>query len=250
MILFNVGHEFAFQGKSVLVVGGSSGIGNGVAQSFRARGADVHVWGTRRSASEYESSEGSDLAGLTYRQTDVSNPDAIATAAKEFTKLDVLVLSQGTVQYRKQEFEIAGFARTIEVNLNSVMACALAFKDLLTQSKGSLIPISSTAAFRATVGTPGYSASKGAITALVRSLGSAWASDGVRVNAVAPGLVDTKLVKVTTANPERLARTLAKIPVSRLGRPDDIAGAVLFLASSMSTYICGQTIIVDGGLLL
>jgi len=242
--------DLDFSGKTVLVVGGSSGIGNGIAQAFRARGAEVHVWGTRASAADYSAEEGSDLAGLTYQQVDVSDVTAVEAAPAAFDKLDVLVLAQGTVLYRRGEFEMEGFRKVVAVNLDSLMACALRFHDMLKAAQGALITISSTAAYHATRGNPAYNASKAGAVALTRTLGQAWASEGIRVNGVAPGLVDTKLTKVTTENPERLKGALATIPLGRLGAPEDMAGAVLFLASPLSAYIVGQTIPVDGGLLL
>ncbi|MGE5565693.1 MAG: SDR family NAD(P)-dependent oxidoreductase [Parcubacteria group bacterium] len=243
-------NDLDFSGKTVLVVGGSSGIGNGVAQAFRVRGAEVHVWGTRASAADYSADEGSDLTGLTYQQVDVSHPAAVDAAPVAFSKLDVLVLAQGTVLYRRGEFQMDGFRKVVAVNLDSLMACALRFHDMLKESRGALITISSTAAYHATRGNPAYNASKAGAVALTRTLGQAWAAEGIRVNGVAPGLVDTKLTKVTTENPERLKGALAGIPLGRLGTPEDMAGAVLFLASPLSAYIVGQTIPVDGGLLL
>lgn len=241
--------DFDFSGQTVLVVGGSSGIGNGIAHAFRTRGAKVHVWGTRASAADYSAEEGSDLSGLTYAQVDVSDLGAIE-AAPSPDRLDVLVLAQGTVLYRRGEFEMEGFRKVMAVNLDSLMACATKFEAALKASRGALITISSTAAYHATRGNPAYNASKAGAVGLTRTLGQAWAGDGVRVNGVAPGFVDTKLTKVTTDNPERLAGALSTIPLGRLGTPDDMAGAVLFLASPLASYIVGQTIIVDGGLLL
>lgn len=241
--------DLDFSGQTVLVVGGSSGIGNGVAQAFRARGADVTIWGTRATAGDYSAEEGSDLSGLAYHQVDVSDLAAIE-AAPAPARLDVLVLAQGTVLYRRGEFEMEGFRKVMAVNLDSVMACALKFEAALKAAKGALITISSTAAYHATRGNPAYNASKAGAVGLTRTLGQAWAREGVRVNGVAPGFVDTKLTKVTTENPERLAGALSTIPLGRLGTPEDMAGAVLFLASPLSAYIVGQTLIVDGGMLL
>ncbi len=243
-------NDMNFTGKTVLVVGGSSGIGNGVAHAFRERGASVHVWGTRASAGDYSKSEGSDLDGLHYGRMDVSDFGAVEIYDPPFKALDVVVCSQGIVRYKRGEFAMAGFQDVVDVNLNSVMACALRFKPMLMQSNGAFIVLSSTAAYHATRGNPAYAASKAGAVALVRTLGQAWAREGVRVNGVAPGLVDTKLTKVTTENPERLAASLQGIPLGRLGTPDDIAGACLFLASPLAAYVVGQTIPVDGGILL
>jgi 3-oxoacyl-[acyl-carrier protein] reductase len=231
-------NELDFSGRQVLVVGGSSGIGNGIAQAFRVRGANVTVCGTRATAADYRKEEGSQLDGLDYIRLDVSDARAIETFGPSFDRLDVLVLAQGAVIYRRGEFEMAGFRRVVEVNLMSLMA------------KGALIIVSSTAAYHSTMGNPAYNASKTGAVGLTRTLGEAWAEDGIRVNGIAPGLVETKMTKVTTSNPKRLEGALARIPLKRLGTPEDMAGAALFLASPLSSYIVGQTIVVDGGLIL
>jgi len=234
----------------VLVVGGSSGIGNGIAQAFRAHGARVHVWGTRAAASDYRKDEGSDLEGLGYAQVDVSDFDAIRRLEPGFERLDVLVLCQGMVIYKRGEFRIDGFRKVVDVNLNSLMACAEKFHPMLAASKGSLITVSSTAAYHATVGNPAYNASKTGAVGLTRTLAQAWAPDGIRVNGIAPGFVATKMTRVTTDNPQRLEAARARIPIGRLGTPQDMAGVALFLASPLSAYVVGQTIPVDGGLIL
>jgi 3-oxoacyl-[acyl-carrier protein] reductase len=243
-------NELDFTDKQVLVVGGSSGIGNGIAQSFRKRGARVTVCGTRDSARDYAAEEGSDLEGLDYAQLDVSKAAAIEAFAPSFDRLDILVLAQGAVLYRRGEFEMDGFRKVLEVNLISLMACATRFHPMLSAAKGALIIVSSTAAYHSTMGNPAYNASKTGAVGLTRTLAEAWAEDGIRVNGIAPGLVDTKMTKVTTANPKRLEGALARIPLRRLGTPQDMAGAAVFLASPLSSYVIGQTIVVDGGLIL
>jgi 3-oxoacyl-[acyl-carrier protein] reductase len=243
-------NELDFSGKQVLVVGGSSGIGNGIAQAFRAKGARVAVCGTRANASDYSPDEGSHLEGLDYVRLDVADPSAVEKFAPAFDRLDVLVLAQGAVIYRRGEFEMKGFRAVLEVNLMSLMACATKFHSMLRDAKGVLIIVSSTAAYHSTMGNPAYNASKTGAVGLTRTLGQAWAEDGIRVNGIAPGLVDTKMTKVTTSNPKRLEGTLSRIPLKRLGTPADMAGAALFLASPLSSYIIGQTIVVDGGLIL
>ena len=243
-------NELDFAGRQVLVVGGSSGIGNGIAQAFRARGARVAVCGTRAAASDYSPDEGSHLDGLAYHRLDVSNAGAVEKFDPPLARLDVLVLAQGAVIYRRGEFEMTGFRAVLEVNLMSLMACATKFHSMLREARGSLIIVSSTAAYHSTMGNPAYNASKTGAVGLTRTLGQAWAEDGIRVNGIAPGLVDTKMTRVTTANPKRLEGALSRIPLKRLGTPEDMAGAALFLASSLSSYIIGQTIVVDGGLIL
>jgi len=239
-----------FTGKRVLVVGGSSGIGNGIAHAFRSRGAEVHVWGTRAKASDYDPADGSDLAGLGYTCVDVGDPDAIAAAPLPFDGLDVLVLCQGIVVYGRGEFERPGWDKVMSVNLDSLMHCAAKFRGQLAASRGSLIIVSSVAGFKANIGNPAYAASKAGAVSLVKSLGQAWAGEGIRVNGLAPGLVATKLTKVTTDRPDRLAGALARIPEGRLGTPEDMAGTALFLASPLASYVTGHTVVVDGGLSL
>jgi 3-oxoacyl-[acyl-carrier protein] reductase len=243
-------NELDFSDRQVLVIGGSSGIGNGIAQAFLAKGARVHVCGTRAQATDYSPDEGSHLEGLDYFRLDVSNPSAIEDFRPGFERLDVLVLAQGAVIYRRGEFEMAGFRKVLEVNLMSLMACATKFHPMLSAAKGSLIIVSSTAAYHSTKGNPAYNASKTGAVGLTRTLGQAWAEDGIRVNGIAPGLVDTKMTKVTTANPKRLEGAIGRIPLKRLGTPADMAGAALYLASPLASYVVGQTLVVDGGLIL
>lgn len=241
--------DLDFSGKTVLVVGGSSGIGNGIAHGFRRRGATVHVWGTRPAAADYDGVEGSDLTGLAYACVDVGDRAQIAAAAP-VEPLDVLVLCQGTVVYRRGEFEPEGWDRVMAVNLDSLMDCARKFRGALAARKGVVIIVSSVSGFTSNRGNPAYAASKAGAVSLTKTLGEAWAPDGIRVVGLAPGLVDTKLTKVTTEHPERREAALRSIPLGRMGTPQDMAGAALLLASPLAGYVVGQTLIVDGGLSL
>lgn len=242
--------ELDFTGRNVLVVGGSSGIGNGIAHGFRDHGAQVHVWGTRPAAADYQGVEGSDLSGLNYAKVNVAERTEIAANQPDFETLDVLILCQGTVVYKRGEFEPPGWDQVMAVNLDSLMACAMKFHDMLAAAKGSIIIVSSVSGFQANRGNPAYAASKAGAVSLTKTLGQAWAGDGIRVNGLAPGLVDTKLTKVTTENPDRLRGAMARIPAGRIGLPADMAGAALFLASPLAAYVVGQTLVVDGGLSL
>ena len=241
--------DLDFSGKTVLVVGGSSGIGNGIAHGFRERGAAVHVWGTRATAADYDGIEGSDLTGLTYAKVDVGVRAEIDAAAT-IVPLDLLILCQGTVRYRRAEFEPEGWDQVMAVNLDSLMDCARKFRATLAERKGVIIIVSSTAGYTSARGNPAYAASKAGAVSLTKTLGEAWAPEGIRVVGLAPGLVDTKLTKVTTENPDRLEGALRSIPLGRMGTPADMAGAALLLASPLAAYVVGQTLIVDGGLSL
>ena len=239
--------EIQFKGQKVLVVGGSSGIGNGIAQSFRTAGAAVQVWGTRPDAASYKDDAGCDLQGLDYHQCDVANLSAVRDCAGRIDELDVLVLCQGAVRYGREEFEPEVFREVTEINLSSLMSCAKSLLPALQKRRGAVVIISSLAGFASRIGNPAYAASKAGAISLTKTLGEAWARDGVRVNGVAPGLVPSKLTTITTDDPERAKKVLRGIPAGRFGRPQDIANAVLFLASPLASYVIGQTLLVDGG---
>jgi len=239
-----------FTGKRVLVTGGSSGIGNGIAHAFAACGGEVIVTGTRPDEGDYLENEDSDFTGLTYHQLDVMDRDAPAKLAEAIGPMDVVIQSQGTVRYGRQEFAREGWDAVVDVNLNSVMDVARAFHPGLAERDGAMVVLSSVAGFKSTMGTPAYAASKHGAVGLVKTLGEAWARDGIRVNGIAPGLVPTKITAVTTQHPERLEASLKSIPLRRLGTPEDMAGVAMFLASPLSAYITGQTLVVDGGLTL
>ena len=205
-------------------------------------------WDTRGSPTDYDQPD--ELDGIAYRQVDAADDGAVLRGAAALDRLDVLILCQGTVRYDRQEFEIETFRQVVDVNLNSMMACAGAAFPLLSRAGGSIVTVSSTAAYHATRGNPAYNASKCGVVGLTRTLGQAWAKKGVRVNGIAPGYVATKLTKVTTDHPDRLEAALGSIPLGRMGDPAEMAAAALFLASPAASYIVGQTIIVDGGMTL
>ena len=208
------------------------------------------VTGTRPDEGDYLESEDSDFTGLTYHQLDVMDRDAPDALAAQIGAMDVVIQSQGTVRYGREEFAREGWDAVVDVNLNSVMDVARAFHAGLAEKDGAMVIISSVAGFKSTMGTPAYAASQRWAVGLVKTLGEAWARAGIRVNGIAPGLVPTKITAVTTQHPERLEASLKSIPMRRMGTPEDMAGAAMFLASSLSAYVTGQTLVVDGGLTL
>lgn len=238
---------FDFAGKTVVVTGGSTGIGNAAARSFLAAGARVVVTGTRAGASDYVGEDG-DLSGLEYHRLDQGDTAAVAAFDPQVERLDVLVVAGAKVAYRRQEFDTATFADVIATNLIGPMQLATRFRPQLAAAKGSIVFIGSVASFRGAIGQPAYSASKGGLLTLTRSLAQAFGGEGIRVNLVAPGLVRSKMTAVTWTNADRLAATEAQVPLRRIGEPADIAGAIVFLASPLAAYVTGTSLVIDGGL--
>ena len=240
-----------FSGQRVLVVGGSSGIGNGVAQAFARRGAEVHVWGTRAMAADYAGVEGSDLADLHYACVDVGDPDQIERAPQpggDAATLDVLVLCQGTVDYKRREFERAGWDRVMAVNLRGYLAgCKYALPQMIRQGGGAIVNTASTGGFAGDISRLAYSVSKSAIIGLTRQIATHHGAQGIRCNAVAPGLVLTPGTRGAAAPVIGIMQRQLLVP--EIGVPEDIAALVCFLASSEARYINGQTYIADGGML-
>ena len=175
------------------------------------------------------------LSGERERSELLARKDTVELACREGLEL------------QRGEFEREGWDRVVAVNLDSLMHCGRKFRPMLSQAKGSIVIVSSVSGLRANVGNPAYAASKAGAISLTKTLGQAWAPEGIRVNGLAPGLVDTKLTKVTTENPKRREGALRSIPAGRMGEPSDMAGAALFLASPLASYVNGHTLVVDGG---
>lgn len=234
-------------GRTALVIGGTGGLGHAIARRFRADGATVHVTGTRSRAEEYD---GTDLSGLSYHSLDVGNADAVKALAREFPALDLLVCAQGQTAFGGTEYEDETFTRVLDTNLGSIMRLAGALHDALAQRNGAIILLNSIAHHKATLGLPAYSASKAGLESLTRSLAEAWGPDGIRVNGIAPGFVETKMTAAAMSDEARRSAYLKTVPLGRFSTPDDVAHVALFLASELSSYMTGTTLTVDGGKLL
>lgn len=231
-----------FTDKDVLVTGGSNGIGNGIARAFREAGAHVTITGTKP-AEDYET----DITDMTFMQTDLGDDEAVRRLAREVGQLDVLVNNAGMVVYRRREFEAETFRKVLDVNLTATMTLSTLCKPGLTATGGSIVNIASLTSFFASSGNPAYGASKAGVVQLTKTLAVAWAKDGLRVNAIAPGWIATKMTEVSQSRPEINDAILARTPLGRWGAPADIAGVALFLASPLAGYVTGETISVDGG---
>jgi NAD(P)-dependent dehydrogenase (short-subunit alcohol dehydrogenase family) len=229
---------FDFHGKSVLVTGGTSGIGRAIAHSFLHAGAEVIAAGL-------PSDEPLDdrIQNVPLDVTSATNVEQVLAPVK---RVDVLVNGAGIVR-RDAEFDLAVFSQVLDVNLTGAMRVCMATHAKLKASRGCIVNIASMLSFFGGGRVPAYSASKGGISQLTRSLAIAWAADGIRVNAVAPGWITTRLTEALQNDPERSAALVSRTPLGRWGLAEEVAGPVLFLSSAAASFMTGAIVPVDGG---
>ena len=237
-----------FQGKQVLVVGGTSGIGAGIAQAFLQVGARVTLTGATHQEVKRAEQDLS-LSGAQVHLLDVRQMDAVQALMDGLAQLDVLVNCAGVIR-RVDEHDPEVFAQVLDINLQGTMRTCSAARPLLAKSKGSIVNTASMLSFFGGGLVPAYSASKGGVAQLTKSLAIAYASEGVRVNAIAPGWIATPLTQALQEDPERSAAILGRTPMARWGTPDDVAGPVLFLAGPQAAFVTGVVLPVDGGYLI
>lgn len=227
-----------FDGAAVLVVGGTSGIGQGIAEGFRNAGATVTVTGATRA----------ECTGLGDLPLDIRDGKAVTELISGFHRLDHVICTAGIIR-RRDELDPAVFAQVLDINLTGAMRVAAAARPLLAASRGTLTLTASMHSFFAGPLIPGYSASKGGIAQLTKSLAIAWAPDGIRVNALAPGWIATALTAALREDATRETPILSRTPLGRWGTPEDLAGPALFLASPSAGFVTGTVLPVDGGYL-
>ena len=227
-----------YEGRSVIVAGGTSGIGLALAAGFAAAGAKVLAAGLGDLPEPTPTIE--------FRKLDVTDASAVTELASSVVRADVLINSAGIIR-RKEEFALEHFEAVLDVNLTGAMRLATAFKPKL--SGGAILNVASLYSFAGAAHAPAYAASKGGLAQLTRSLALAWAADNIRVNAIAPGWIETGFTESLRADTGRNAAILARTPLGRWGRPEDLVGAALFLCSPLASFITGAILPIDGGYL-
>ena len=233
---------FNFAGTSVLVTGGTSGIGHATATLFRDAGADVTVTGTKSAAADYDT----DLSGMTYRQLQITDAESVNALAAHFDRLDVLINNAGAnFPGGLDESQPDGFDASVAVNLTAPYRLTVGLYKALKASTAaggaSVVNLASMSALRAVPLVPGYGAAKAGIIGASKALAIELAKRQITVNCVAPGLIETDLISA-----EILAHAMPMIPAQRAGKPEEVAALVAFLASDEAAFISGVCIEVDG----
>jgi len=241
---------FDFGGAAVLVTGGTSGIGHAVACAFCDAGASVTVTGTRPSPADYDR----DLSAFAFRPLQMRDHGAVDDLAAGVEHLDVLVNNAGAnFPDGRDEWDPDSFSAALDLNVEGAMRLTVGLRRALGASAlpggASVVNLVSMTAFRSTTIVPGYSAAKAALLALTRNLAARWAADGIRVNAVAPGLIDTPMTAPMKGFPDLVEAEVGRGLIARMGTPEEVAAAVLFLSSEASAFTTGSVLAVDGGYL-
>ena len=239
--------SFDFTGTAALITGGTSGIGHATAVLFRDAGADVTITGTKPDAGKYDT----DLSGMAYHQLQITDPESVEALAQSFTRLDVLFNNAGAnFPGGLDESKPGGFDASVALNLTGPYRLTVglyrALKASTATGGASVVNLASMSALRAVPLVPGYGAAKAGVICITRNLAVKLASDGIRVNAVAPGLIDTPMTAPMHAVPELVHAELAHIPLRRFGTFGEIAPTVAFLCTEQASYTSGAVFVVDG----
>ena len=243
---------FSLKGKVALFTGGNRGLGKAMAIGLAKAGADVALVGRSPAPDVIDEIRAQGVRGEFY-QHDLADLDGIpALVAKvevDFGKIDILVNNAGVQsRHKATEFPRKDWNYVVDVNMNAVFfMCQEAGKRMLAQGKGKIINIASLLTFQGGITVPAYAAAKGGLAQFSKALSNEWAGQGVNVNCIAPGYMDTEMNTALKADPTRSNQIMARIPAGRWGSPEDMVGAAIYLASSASDYVSGTVLTVDGG---
>ncbi len=237
-----------YAGKHVVITGATSGIGQGIGRAFADAGATVHVTGATQA--EVEAGAAAEPR-FRYTQLDVRNSEQVAEYAAAFGPISTLVNCAG-VNLRAAEHTVEGFETVVDINLNGSMRTSYAFKEKLAASGAgaAILNIGSMFSFFGAPHAPAYTASKHGVAGITKALAVAFAKDNIRVNALAPGWIETAMTAIPRANEARNAELMARTPLGRWGTPADLAPPALFLCSPLAGFITGAVLPVDGGFLV
>lgn len=224
--------------RTIVITGGGTGIGRAVAEHFCSNGDRVIALGLDAD---------SDLPQeIEFKRLDVTNEEALDAVADSIDSVDGLINCAGILRQEK-EWENEHFAAVVNVNLNACFRASTSLRSHLATRNGSVVNVASMWSFFGSPNSPAYAASKTAIVSITRSCAVAWAADGIRVNAVAPGWVETAMTTAARSNEDRFNKINERIPIGRWAQPEDIANVIGFLCSDEASYVTGAVIPVDGG---
>jgi NAD(P)-dependent dehydrogenase (short-subunit alcohol dehydrogenase family) len=232
--------------RTIVVTGAGDGIGRAMAMAFAAAGDHVVAVGLPPFRELPES--------VRVVPLDIRDESGVARLLASLDRIDVLVHAAGIIR-RRDEFDPAVFDEVLEVNLGAAMKLCMSAKPLLERGRAeggdaSVLFVASMLSFFGSGQAPAYAASKGAVVQLAKSLAIAWGPAGIRVNCVAPGWIETALTQPLRDDPDRARKIVERTPLGRWGRPEDVSGAAVFLASDRARFITGVVLPVDGGYLV
>ncbi len=246
---------FKLDGKVALVTGASRGLGAAMARALASAGADVALHSNEQPAQDTAAR----IAAIDGRRTELLTADLSDRVAADklvtdtiaaFGRVDILVNNAGIIRRRPAaQHTDEEWDSVIEVNLsNAFRMCRAVGRHLIErQQPGKIINVASLLSFQGGVTVPGYAAAKGGLMQLTKALANEWASQGINVNAIAPGYMQTDNTRALREDPQRNRQITERIPAGRWGTPDDLGGAAIFLASQAADYVHGHVLVVDGG---
>jgi NAD(P)-dependent dehydrogenase (short-subunit alcohol dehydrogenase family) len=226
-----------------LITGGTSGIGFGIATAMLDAGYEVTVTGLTGE----EVDRVPQKQHLSAVQLDVTSAASVAAVVEPFDELSALINCAGVIFRNRAEYDIEIFRKVIDVNLTGTMRMCVAARGKLAAAGGAIVNTASMLSYFGGPAVPAYTASKGGVAQLTKALAVAWAAEGIRVNAIAPGWIATEMTRALVEDEDRSRAIIDRTPMQRWGEPNDLGGAVVFLCSAAARFITGAILPVDGG---